>query len=107
MSVLGKGWSGALDVGYPPLPNRPQRYCDPASVVISPHFSSPWFLFTITIAIIPVNHTYGMNAFINYNPPTKCVLNKPENKASDGNEHSAAERRRANEWSGQTNRGNN
>ena len=33
----GRGLGGAMGVegGWPPLPTRPQRYCDPASLVFS------------------------------------------------------------------------
>ena len=36
VSVLGGGLGGALGVdgGWLPLPTRPQRYCDPASLVV-------------------------------------------------------------------------
>ena len=38
MSVLGRGLGGVLSVdrGWPPLPTRPQQYCDPASLVLLP-----------------------------------------------------------------------
>jgi len=39
VSVLEGGLGGALGVdgGWLPLPTRPQRYCDPASLVLLAH----------------------------------------------------------------------
>ena len=34
MSVLGRGFGGTFGVDGPPLLTRPQRNCDPASLVI-------------------------------------------------------------------------
>ena len=43
VSVLERVLSGVLGVdgGWMPLPNRPQRYCDPASLVFLVH-GAPW-----------------------------------------------------------------
>ena len=47
-SELGRGLGGALGVngGWLPLPTRPQRYCDPASLV-SVYLTVHYFFFRV------------------------------------------------------------
>ena len=49
MNVCVWDWGWGVDGGWTPLPTRPQRYCDPASLVIGLHSLSSHFDIHLSI----------------------------------------------------------